>query len=128
VGKITCINGEGKEVWSSTEIGRSISTLSVADGLVYAAEYDGDIHCFDAKTGEAYWTHETQSRIWGSTLVADGKVWLGTEDGELHILQAGKELKSLGTIEFPAPIYSSAVVANNVVYVATQTHLYAIGK
>ena len=128
VGNILCINGEGKEVWSSTEIGRSISTLSVADGLVYAAEYDGDIHCFDSKTGELYWTHETQSRIWGSTLVADGKVWLGTEDGELHILQAGKELKSLGTIEFPAPIYSSAVVANNVVYVATQTHLYAIGK
>lgn len=128
VGNIVCLGADGKPVWSSTEVGRSISTLSVADGLVYAAEYDGDIHCFDAKTGEAYWKHETQSRIWGSTLVADGKVWLGTEDGELHILQAGKELKSLGTIEFPAPIYSSAIVANNVVYVATQTHLYAIGK
>ena len=100
----------------------------MAGGLVYAAEYDGDIHCFDAKTGKLYWTHETQSRIWGSTLVADDKVWLGTEDGELHILKAGKELKSLATIEFPAPIYSSAVVANGVVYVATQTHLYAIGK
>ncbi|MDC0286232.1 PQQ-binding-like beta-propeller repeat protein [Akkermansiaceae bacterium] len=44
------------------------------------------------------------------------------------MLKAGKELKSLATVEFPAPIYSSAVVANGVVYVATQTHLYAIGK
>jgi outer membrane protein assembly factor BamB len=128
VGQITCIGPDGKAKWTSKDTGRSISTVSVADGLVYAAEYDGDIHCFDAKTGKQYWTHETQSRIWGSTLVADGKVWLGTEDGELHILKAGKELKSLATIEFPAPIYSSAVVANGVVYVATQTHLYAIGK
>ncbi|MDB4455861.1 PQQ-binding-like beta-propeller repeat protein [Akkermansiaceae bacterium] len=128
VGQIICLGADGKTVWSSKEIGRSISTMSVADGLVYAAEYDGDIHCYDAKTGEQYWVHETQSRLWGSTLVADGKVWMGTEDGELHILKAGKEKKDLGLIEFPAPIYSSAVVANNVVYIATQTHIYAIGK
>ncbi|MGJ8695341.1 MAG: PQQ-binding-like beta-propeller repeat protein [Verrucomicrobiaceae bacterium] len=128
VGMVTCIGPDGKTVWSSKEVGRSISTMSVADGLLYAAEYDGDIHCYDAKTGEPYWVHETQSRIWGSTLVADGKVWLGTEDGEVHILKAGKEKEVLGTIEFPAPIYSSAVVANNVIYIATQTHLYAIGK
>ena len=102
--------------------------MSVADGLVYAAEYDGDIHCYDAKTGEQYWVHETQSRIWGSTLVADGKLWMGTEDGELHILKAGKTKEALNLIEFPAPIYSSGVVANNIVYIATQTHLYAIGK
>jgi len=128
VGNILCIGADGKPVWSSKEVGRSISTLSVADGLLYAAEYKGDIHCYDAKTGKQHWKHETQSRIWGSTLVADGKVWIGTEDGELHILKAGKEKKELGIIEFPAPIYSSAVVANDVIYIVTQTHLYAIGK
>ena len=135
VGQVRCIGPDGKTKWSSTLdqdseafVGRSISTLSVADGLVYAAEYDGDIHCFDAETGKHYWKHETQSRIWGSTLVSDGKVWIGTEDGELHILKAGKKLEALNLIEFPAPIYSSAIVANNVVYVATQTHLYVIGK
>ena len=128
VGNILCIGPDGKTVWNSKEVGRSISTLSVADGLLYAAEYDGDIHCYDAKTGKQHWKHETQSRIWGSTLVADGKVWMGTEDGELHILKAGKEYNSLATVEFPAPIYSSAVAANDVLYIATQTHLYAIEK
>ena len=81
----------------------------------------------DAKTGKQYWVHETGSRVWSSTLVADGKVYLGTEDGEVVILAATKEKEHLGTIELHAPIYSSAVVANDTVYIASQTHLYAIG-
>ncbi len=139
VGMLSCLdpsgtgNLSGKAVWTyeygdGSGIGRSISTPSITDdGLVICAEYDGDIHCVDAKTGKAYWVHETGSRVWASTLVADGKVFLGTEDGEVVILGATKEKKHLGTIELHAPIYSSAVVANDTVYVATQTHLYAIG-
>jgi hypothetical protein len=44
------------------------------------------------------------------------------------ILAATKEKKLLGNIALHAPIYSSAIVANNTIYVGTQTHLYAIGK
>ena len=127
IGMLSCLDASGKAVWTFKDVGRSISTVSVADGLVYAAEYDGDLHCIDAKTGKQYWKHETFSRIWGSTLVADGKVFLPTEDGEVHVLAAGKEKKELGLYEFDAPIYSSPVVANNVLYIATMTHLYAIG-
>jgi outer membrane protein assembly factor BamB len=133
LGRLSCIDPSGKgdisgkAKWTYTDIGRSLSTPSIVDGLVIAAEYDGDIHCVDALTGKPYWVHETGSRVWASTLVADGKVYLGTEDGEVVILAAGKEKKHLGTIELHAPIYSSAIVANDTVYVATQTHLYAIG-
>ena len=128
VGMLTCLDpATGKPVWTYKEIGRSISTPSVKDGLIYIAEYDGDLHCLDAKTGKAHWVHETQSRIWGSTIVADGKVFLPTEDGDLHILATGKEKKPLTAINFGAPIYSSPIIANDVLFVATMTHLYAIG-
>lgn len=128
VGMLTCLDpATGKPVWTYKEIGRSISTPSVKDGLIYIAEYDGDLHCLDAKTGKAHWVHETQSRIWGSTIVADGKVFLPTEDGDLHILATGKEKKPLAAINFGAPIYSSPIIANDVLFVATMTHLYAIG-
>ena len=99
----------------------------MANGLVFQAEYDGDLHCLDAKTGKPYWVYPTASRIWASTLVADGKVFLTTEDGEMHILEAGKEKKVLATVEFGGAIYGSPVVANNVLYVASMTHLFAIG-
>ena len=133
VGRLSCIDANKRGdisktgiIWEYNKIGRSISTVSIADDLVFAAEYAGKIHCIDANTGEHYWEHETYSRIWSSTLVADGKVFLGNEDGELVILKAGKEKKVINTIEFDAPIYSSCVVANGTLYVATQTHLYAI--
>jgi outer membrane protein assembly factor BamB len=134
VGMMSCLDlsatGDitGKALWTYKDIGRSISTPSIDGDLVYQAEYDGDIHCLDAKTGQALWTHSTNSRIWSSTLVADGKVYCGNEDGELVILKAGREKKLIARVEFYTPIYCTPVVANNTLYVATLTHLFAIGK
>ncbi|MCB1085873.1 MAG: PQQ-like beta-propeller repeat protein, partial [Verrucomicrobiae bacterium] len=132
VGAITCIdpakgNGDDAIVWQFKGLGRSISTPSIVDGLVYIADYSGKLFCLDAETGEQYWEHDTLSHIWSSALTVDGKVFLGNEDGELIVLKAGKEKEELATIEFPSPIYSAAVVANGTLYVTTQTHLYAFG-
>lgn len=118
----------GKALWTYKDIGRSVSTPSIYNGMIFVAEYDGDIHCLDLDTGKVNWVHATDSRIWGSTLVADGKIYLPNEDGQLVVLSATKEKKELGEIEFYTPIYSSPVVANDVLYVATQTHLYALKK
>jgi outer membrane protein assembly factor BamB len=134
-GALVCINPSGAGdiskqgiVWSYTKISRSLSTPSVADGLVYVGDYKGILHCVDAATGKPLWVYDTKSRIWGSTLVADGKVYLGTEDGDLIILQAGKVLKEIRKVDMRSPIYSSPVAAGGTVYVATPTHLYALGK
>ncbi|MEC5127604.1 PQQ-binding-like beta-propeller repeat protein [Verrucomicrobiales bacterium BCK34] len=130
VGAVTCIdptkgNGQDAIVWQFKEIGRTISTPSIADGFVYIADYSGRLFCLDAETGEKYWEHDTLSHIWGSTLVVDGKVLLGNEDGELVILKAGKEYEELNIVEYPQPIYSTPIVANGTLYIMTQTHLYA---
>jgi len=129
IGRLSCVDAKsGVLVWKNTEIGRTISTPSVADGLIYQAEYAGILHCLDAETGEVYWTYDSYSRIWGSTLVVDGKVLLGNEDGDLLIFEHGKEENEPKAINLGAPIYSSPVVANQTLYISTQTHLYAIGK
>jgi outer membrane protein assembly factor BamB len=134
VGMVSCIDltgrGDitGKPVWVYKDIGRTISTPSLVGDLLFQAEYKGDIHCIDAKTGKKLWVHQTNSRIWSSTVVADGKVYCGTEDGELVILKAGREKQLIGKPEFFTPIYCTPVAANDAIYVATQTHLFAVGK
>ena len=133
VGAITCVDPtklgtEGAIKWRATSIERTISTPSVHDGLVYIGDYSGKVHCYDAKTGELYWSYDCEAHLWASTLVVDGKVIIGDEDGVLHVLATGKEKKVIAEVETDAPIYSSAVAANGVLYIATQTHLYAIAK
>ena len=52
-------------------------------------------------------------------------MFIGNEDGEVVILKHGREMKELGIIEFSAPVYASPVIANGVLYIASQTHLFA---
>ncbi len=133
VGAVTCIDpkkGDGQDaiVWQFKEIGRSISTPSIHDGLLYVGDYSGRLFCLDAETGEKYWEHDTLSHIWSSTLYVDGKILIGNEDGELVILKAGKVYEEPVAINFPSPIYSTCVVANGTLYIMSQTHLYAFGQ
>ena len=95
----------------------------------------------DAETGKPYWTFDAKAHIWGSTLVADGKVYVGDEDGDFTVLAAtkGKKLPAdkvkpgglenepvvINETNLGSPVYGTPVVANGVIYVGSQTHLYA---
>ncbi len=136
VGILTCIDatktgditGTGK-VWAYDKIHRSLSTASITpDGLLFIADFSGFVHCFNADTGQLYWRHDMKAHIWGSTLVADGKVYIGTEDGDLAVFEASKQEKLLSTTNLGAPVYSTPVVANGVLYVASNTHLFAFAN
>jgi outer membrane protein assembly factor BamB len=131
VGMLTCIDATqtgdvtGKaKVWSYP-IGRSLSSPSIVDGLLYVADTFEGVYCFDAETGKPYWRHPTGSEVWGSTLVADGKIYLGTKKS-LLVLAAGKEDKLLATVHLGTPAYCTPVVANGVLYVASQRYLWAV--
>jgi outer membrane protein assembly factor BamB len=70
---------------------RTISTVAVHDGLVFAPDLSGFVHCVDLATGQRYWQHDLMAAIWGSPLYVDGKIFIGDEDGRLSIFDASKE-------------------------------------
>ncbi len=133
-GALSCIDPTGTgdisktgTIWRSTDVDRSLSTVSVADGLLYIADYSGQIHCFDAATGKRHWMHETHQPMWSSTFLADGKLYFGNENHEFHVLQAGKTPpKPLAKIKLHSSMANTPVVANGVLFVASQKFLYAI--
>jgi outer membrane protein assembly factor BamB len=131
VGMLTCIDATktgdvtaSAKIWSYP-IGRSISTPSIAAGLLYIADTFEGIYCFDAETGKRYWFHPSGAEIWGSTMVADGKIYAGTKKG-LLVMAAGKEEKLLAKISLGAPDYCTPVVANGVLFVTTHRYLWAV--
>jgi outer membrane protein assembly factor BamB len=105
-------------IWTYQGLDRTLSTASVADGLVYVSDVAGRLHCVDQESGKCYWIHDTHCEIWGSTLVADGKVYMPTAKG-LTVLAAGKRLQVLSQISLGAKFFASPVVANGVLYVAS---------
>jgi len=114
-------------LWRYTGINRSMATPSVADGLVFVADYVGAVHCVDAETGKPYWVHETGPRdCMSSTFVVDGKVFFGNKAGKLTVLAAAKEEKLLAEINLRSPIHATPIVANGVLYVACHHYLYAV--
>src|SRR5262249_3001793 len=106
--------------------GRTISTVAVHDGLVYAAELGGFLHCPDAKTGKSYWMHDFEEGTWCSPYYVDGKVYIGTEQSELYIFKAGKAANKPKQITVGQPVKMPPVACNGVLYVNGGTTLYAI--
>jgi len=132
-GALSCIALDGdrgdvtasNRVWQYLGIGRSLSTVSIVDGLVYAAEHAGKVHCLDAKTGSLVWVHDTRDEIWSSTFVVDGKVFIGTRKG-LTILRAGRERGHVADLKLGTPVWSVPTAANGTLFVASQKNLWAV--
>jgi len=117
---------ESGRVWQYDKINRSISTAAVADGLVFISDFKGLLHCLDVKTGKPNWTFDMTSPVWGSPLVADGKVYVGDQDGDVAVFKASAEMKKISTIDMGNSVFSTPVPANGVLYIMTNSELYAI--
>ena len=108
--------------------GRTISTCAVHEGLIYATEYDGWVHCLDARTGAKYWDHNMDADTWCSPYWVDGKVYIGNEIGEILIFEHGKLKRLLNTIDMNCLIREPVVASDGVLYVVTENpcRLYAL--
>ncbi|MGE0609692.1 MAG: PQQ-binding-like beta-propeller repeat protein [Pirellulales bacterium] len=118
---------------------RSIGSVCIKDDILVIADFSGLVHCLDAQTGEPHWTHDLLSATWGSPLIVEDKIYVGDEDGDVMIykLSKGKPDKKGITqpeilteddngINMGSSVYGTPIVANNVLYIASKTHLYAI--
>jgi len=130
-------NGDGEFDFEET-FHRTIGTPVIKDGILYITDFSGLVHCLDARTGQRWWAYDMFASSWGSPLVVDGKVYIGDEDGDVaifpHTRDPRKALRNLGKDPKPAlgeirmlnSVYSTPIVANNVLYIANKNTLYAI--
>jgi outer membrane protein assembly factor BamB len=115
------------------EFGRTMSTCAVHDGLCYAADFDGSVYCFDAKTGQLYWEHEMKAETWASPYWVDGHIYIGNEKGKMLVFKHGKKkqlVKEIQVVRRGGVVRSTPVAANGVLYVVSENpcKLWAIAK
>jgi outer membrane protein assembly factor BamB len=132
-----CIDASGagdvtktNEVWSYPLEAHCIGTPAVHVGLVYIADVGRNLHCVEAASGKGVWTQKLGAEAWASPLVADGRVWVATRaaKGDLWAMAAEREKKVLGTWDLGGPVAGTVCASDGVIYVATMTRLFAIGK
>ena len=105
---------------------RTCGTVAIQNGLLFVADFSGLFHCVDAKTGRPYWTHDLLAAAWGSPLLVDGHVYIGDEDGDVTVLKVSREREVVAEINMGNTLYTTPIVAGNVLYIATKDRLFAI--
>jgi len=105
---------------------RTCGTVAIKNDLLFIADFSGLFHCLDAKTGKPYWTHDLFAACWASALIVEDKVFIGDEEGKITIFRLSPKKEILAEINLGNSVYTTPVVANNVLYIANKTHLFAI--
>ena len=126
-GMLSCIDAAtGRKIWDSRRLDRSILTLEIHDGLLYAPDLTGRLHCFNAETGQHYWQHELEGAVWcASPVVVDGKVYISTEDSVLWVLKASRQKEVISRSRLKS-VAITPVIQDDVFYLPTQRRLFAI--
>ncbi len=126
-------NGNGKRDFLE-EMHRSCGTVAIKNDLLYIADFSGLFHCLDArkvaKDGKpvVYWTYDLLAPTWGSPLIVDDKVYIGDEDGDIAVFTHSTKRQLLAEINIDSCVYTSPIVANNVLYITNKNTLFAIGS
>ncbi len=115
------------ELERTIQFGPTISSCAVQDGLLYAIEDQGFLHCLDAQTGKRQWVYDLSAGSFSAPYWVAGKVYAAADDGSVRIFAHGRKMNLLATADMDTRMESTPVVVNNVLYVATTSKLYAIG-
>jgi outer membrane protein assembly factor BamB len=105
---------------------RGIGSATIANNLLFIADFGGIIHCVDAQTGKAHWTHDMFSACWAAPLVAGEHVYVSDEEGDIAIFKLSDELELVEEINMMSSVLTTPTVANSTLYISTRNQLFAI--
>ncbi|MBK8268769.1 MAG: PQQ-binding-like beta-propeller repeat protein [Planctomycetes bacterium] len=141
MGRLVCIDAtktgditKTGEVWRLDGLDAGYASPAFANGRIYHVDNSANLHCIDAKTGEAKWKFRLGRVGKGSaTVTADGVIYVGEQNGVFWILKdAGDTCEELSKTEFAGPnstideLYGSPAICDGRVYFQTRYGSYCL--
>ena len=100
------------------------------DGKLYILTDNGQLSCFDAKTGKAYYQQQRLPKPYNfkaSPVGANGKLYLAAEDGDVIVVKMGETFEILATNTLKDQSFiSSPAVAGGELFLRGQNTLFCI--
>jgi outer membrane protein assembly factor BamB len=127
MGALSCINGlDGQKIWENRDVDRTLTDAASHGGLLYTADYSGQLLSIDEDTGETVWQHDLGAGVWcASPVIADDKIYISTERQQLWILKAGRQKEVIACSRLRS-MAITPVLQDDTLYLPTQRRLFAI--
>jgi len=117
-------------VWSIKRGGAYMPTVVVYGDYLYNMRMNGQLSCFDARTGELIFKEKIPDArgITASAIASDGKLYYATEQGDVYIVKADTTFEILAKNTLNDVIMATPAISGNMLFFRTQHYLIAIGK
>jgi outer membrane protein assembly factor BamB len=96
------------------------------EGRLYLMVDSGILTCLDAATGKNIYKDRVGGNFFASPIVADGKIIALSREGELVMAKPGDTFEILGRSKLGDGASATPAVANNRLYLRTDTHLICV--
>jgi outer membrane protein assembly factor BamB len=116
-------------VWMSNREVTYVPSPVYLDGHLYTVVDEGILHCFEAGSGKAVWSHRLGGRFRSSLVAAEDNIYVTDDKGLTAVFKAtpaGFKPVSAGDLnEF---CYATPAISNGRIYIRTGGQLYCIGN
>ena len=124
------ITGSDAIVWTNTRGNSYTPAPALADGKLYVVTDNGQLSCYNAATGEAYYQQQRLPQPYNfkaSPVAAGGKLYLATEEGDVVVVKLGEKFEVLATNTLKDQFFeASPVVVDQALYLRSKDALFCI--
>jgi outer membrane protein assembly factor BamB len=113
--------------WFYNRQGAYMTSVLVYDGLLYQLRWNGNLSCFDARTGELIYRETVNpSSFIASPVISDGKIYLVSEYGDLYIVKTGRSYELLKKIPMGEVSLVTPGITEGMLILRTASRLIAV--
>jgi outer membrane protein assembly factor BamB len=117
-------------LWKEKEYVSEVPSLLVVDDKVYMVMNGGTLSCINAKTGKVVFRERlgTPGPYLASPLYANGFIYFASYNGKITVIKPGDKLNIISHSDLHERIAASPVALDNMLYIRTDSALYAFKK
>ena len=128
-----CIDPTGKGDVTDTHVRWNIQrqiphtpSLILDDGKLFMISDRGIGTCLNASTGETIWQERVGGNYSASPILNNGNIYFTSEQGDTTIIKAAEQYQVVAKNALGQATLASLAVAEGVIYIRTESHLYRI--
>lgn len=115
--------------WFYDREGAYMTSVLVYDSLLYRMRWNGNLSCYDARSGEKYYSQTVNpSSFIASPVIAGNKIYLVEEKGMVYVVKPGKEYELLNKTPLGELSLVTPGLVEDLIVFRTSGRLIAVGS